>query len=225
MSIIKLEHVGKSYRDGQFTREILKKINLEIGRVDTISITGKSGCGKTTLLQMIALLEPPTCGEIFIGGLSAANIRSSFRAMIRNRFFGYVLQDFALVESETVRANILVPLIYSDKKEVLKNRQSILEELTERLDIDRLLNQKVRRLSGGEKQRVAIARALINRPRYVLADEPTGALDDYNAGKVMDILLNLPKQNTGLILVTHNTALAEQCERRLEIRDKQLLEL
>lgn len=224
MSLIKLENIGKSYRDGQSYREILHNVNLEISSVDSISITGKSGCGKTTLLQMIALLEAPTSGEIFVNGLSASNIRSGFRAMVRNRFFGYVLQDFALIETDTVRANIFVPLLYSDKKEIIKSKHKRLRELAEQLGIEHLLDQKVKKLSGGEKQRVAIARALINSPRYILADEPTGALDDYNSGRVMDILLNLSKQGTGLILVTHNAAIAAQCRRRLEIRDKTVLE-
>lgn len=190
---------------------IIRDLNLEVNDGDFISITGKSGKGKTTLLNMIGLLESPSSGKISIDGVSK---RSSKEIMLlRRHSFGYLFQNYALIESDTVRNNLLLALKY--RKDINKA-----EEIKKALDFVGLSNiegKKIYQLSGGEQQRIALARVLLKDCSYVFADEPTGNLDTHNRDLVFDILRELNQRGKTIVFVTHDEDLANLANRRLDL--------
>ncbi|MBT1279369.1 ABC transporter ATP-binding protein, partial [Thermoanaerobacter sp. AC272] len=189
--LIKIENVKKEYISGKKKNLVLKGVNLEINEGEKIAIVGPSGSGKTTLLNIIGLLLPATEGEVYLAGKRASSLKEKERAKLRNKFFGYIFQEFLLVEEDTVFQNIEIPLLYSLTKKTKSEKRKMVEEVLEKVGLEVKINEKVRNLSGGERQRVAIARAIINDPEVILADEPTGSLDAENGEKIMDILESL----------------------------------
>jgi putative ABC transport system ATP-binding protein len=181
--LIKTENVKKEYMSGKKKNLVLKGVNLEINAGEKIAIVGPSGSGKTTLLNIIGLLLPATEGEVYLAGKRASTLKEKERAKLRNKFFGYVFQEFLLVEEDTVFQNIEIPLLYSLTKKTKSEKRKMVEEVLEKVGLEVKINEKVRNLSGGERQRVAIARAIINDPEVILADEPTGSLDAENGKK------------------------------------------
>jgi putative ABC transport system ATP-binding protein len=165
-------------------------------------IIGESGSGKSTLLNIIGLLDRGYEGNYIIGGKNAKEYSNRDQAVMRNKMFGYIFQEYALLESENVYDNVKVPLLYSDVKRQ-KFREYIEESLSQ-VGLKDFMKKKVKYLSGGERQRVAIARALVNKPKVILADEPTGSLDSKNRKQVLDIIYNYLDETRVLIFVTHD---------------------
>ncbi|UZQ83947.1 ABC transporter ATP-binding protein [Thermoanaerobacter sp. RKWS2] len=217
--LIKTENVKKEYMSGKKKNLVLKGVNLEINAGEKIAIVGPSGSGKTTLLNIIGLLLPATEGEVYLAGKRASTLKEKERAKLRNKFFGYVFQEFLLVEEDTVFQNIEIPLLYSLTKKTKSEKRKMVEEVLEKVGLEVKINEKVRNLSGGERQMVAIARAIINDPEVILADEPTGSLDAENGGKIMDILESLVDKGKTLLIVTHNEAITKRCDRIFRIKD------
>ena len=172
-------------------------------------------------MNAIGLVLGFDAGSYHLAGQDVSNISEKKRGKYRNQFFGYVVQDFALIPQYSVMENILLPTVISRKKSGVMRKKAI--SLAERLNVEHLSKQKTVSLSGGEKQRVAICRALINEPDIILADEPAGALDSGNSEIVMGILSELNREGKTVILVTHDTEQAKRCGRILEIKDGQLV--
>ncbi len=217
MGNIVIKNLKKYYNEGTDTEvKVLNNINLSINEGDLCSIVGASGSGKTTLLYILGCLDKQTAGEYFLGEKDVSKLSEKELATLRNSHFGFILQDFGLIEEDTVYDNIYVPLLFSKKR---KNIENEIDTLLEKLEILELKNKKVKKLSGGQRQRVAIARALINNPEIILADEPTGSLDSKNSEIIVNLLLDLNKQGKTVIIVTHNLEIAEKTNKRFSIKD------
>lgn len=224
MPDIILEDVCKSYYTNNYTVRAVDHVSLTISAHEAVAIVGPSGSGKTTLLNMIGLLLKPDMGTITIGGRSVEALRDRDRSQFRNASFGYIVQDFALLDHETVYKNIRLPLLYHKGVNPRAYRQRI-KNAAESLDIADKLGRKAAKLSGGERQRVAIARAIVCDQPVILADEPTGALDQYNKERVIDILMRLRREREcTLIIVTHDLSVAQRCDRIIRMRDGRIIE-
>ena len=215
MSIIKLEHISKSYGKGENLVIALEDINISINHGELVAIIGTSGSGKSTLLNILGFIDKPDCGKYYLNNTLINYDNNKLLAKYRNKFIGFVLQSFGLINSYTVFENVELPLIYSKCKNKKTKVSSTLGSLN-------ILNKKdsfPNELSGGQQQRIAIARALINNPQIILADEPTGALDKNTANEVMNILLDLNKQGITIIIVTHDINIAKKCNRIIRLED------
>ena len=190
-------------------------INLKIEKGDFCSILGVSGSGKSTLLYILGCIDKQTEGIYKLDGEEVSKLSEKNLADIRNKKIGFVLQDFGLIEDETVTENILVPTLFNS----IKNVNIKLEEILNKLEIGDLRNKKVSMLSGGQRQRVAIARALITNPELILADEPTGSLDSITTIHIMNIFEQLNKEGKTIIIVTHNLELAKKTKKCFTIKD------
>ena len=212
---IRLNNIKKSYEN----QEVLKGIDLTVGQGDYISIIGRSGCGKTTLLKIIGLLTVPTDGELLIDGKSYSDLWKDELADIRRRNMGFVFQDYLLLEDLSALDNMMLPGLL-EKMDGGSSRKRAYE-LAEYLEIEKeLLERYPGELSGGEKQRIAIARALFNDPPMLLADEPTGNLDENTRKIVEDIFCKLHRtMNKTILLVTHDLECAKKSERQYRIKD------
>lgn len=212
---IRLNNIKKSYEN----QEVLKGIDLTVGQGDYISIIGRSGCGKTTLLKIIGLLTVPTDGELLIDGKSYSDLWKDELADIRRRNMGFVFQDYLLLEDLSALDNMMLPGLL-EKMDGGSSRKRAYE-LAEYLEIEKeLLERYPGEISGGEKQRIAIARALFNDPPMLLADEPTGNLDENTRKIVEDIFCKLHRtMNKTILLVTHDLEFAKKSERQYRIKD------
>ena len=215
---IQLKNITKTY-DG----EVLKGISLTIFQGDYISITGRSGSGKTTLLKIIGLLEQPTEGEVIIDGIKSADLWKDELADIRRQKIGFIFQDYFLLENLSALDNILLPGLL--EKQEWSRVKSRAYELSQYLEIEeKLLKKYPKELSGGEKQRIAIVRALMNDPDILLADEPTGNLDEKNQEKVQSILKRLhEKERKTILLVTHDMEFAKTSKRHYNLINGKLV--
>lgn len=225
-SILELDRVGKRYPSVEPNQDdlvILRDISLTLTGGASLAIVGPSGSGKSTLLQVIGGLDPPTSGTVKLNGINPYEVSERERARYRNRSVGFVFQDHLLLPQCSVLENVLIPSLPIDgaSDEILIRARQLLD----RVGLASRLDHRPHQLSGGERQRVALCRALINRPTLVLADEPTGNLDQRSAASVADVLLELARDEARfLILVTHSRELAERLEQRREILDGALLE-
>ena len=218
--MIKLDQISKSYRSGEETVHALRGVSMEVKGGTLAAILGPSGCGKTTLLNIIGQLTKPSTGTVAIGGQLIPTMNDRKTAQYRNSTFGYVVQDFALVEQDTVQQNVQIPLVYSRKK-VGKRRARVLAALDE-FGVANLVDHNVAELSGGQRQRVALARAIVNDPLIILADEPTGSLDAANKMRVFELLQRLAESGRTVVMVTHDLELAEECDVVFGLRDGSL---
>lgn len=211
MAIVSVQNLNKTYRGAGRETVAAKNISLDIQPGTSIAITGPSGCGKTTLINLLGLVIRPDSGKIIIDSQDAAGLKAGKAAGLRNRFFGYVVQNYALLNGYTAAENIAIPLIYARPKISEKERRRRIEEMAEQAGIAHKLRDKVELLSGGEQQRVAIARALVNSPEIILADEPTGSLDSVIGEEIFTLLMGFVNRGKTLIMVTHNQELAARC--------------
>lgn len=217
MALIHCEDLTKRFHQGKQAITAVNHVSMDICPHKITAICGPSGCGKSTLLHMLGLLMKPDEGKIIINGQEVKEGKDL--PAIRNESFGYIYQEYALMEQDTVMENIALPFVYSKKKIPETKQQTILSSLSEALGIQQLLKKKAHDLSDGERQRTAIARALVNNPSILLADEPTGALDAENSERVFQILLDLRKQEKAIVFVTHNMELAKRCDTVYTMKD------
>ena len=220
MYSIMLDKVSKSYQTNNYVVKAVNQADFAADKGTSVAIIGPSGSGKSTLLNMMGLIIYPDFGRIIIEGEDVTNLQDSALCRFRNAHFGYIVQDFALIDRESVYNNIRIPLLYNKKRGEHKER---IHRAAESLLIQDKLHRKVEQLSGGERQRVAIARAIVCDQPIILADEPTGSLDAVNRDRVMDILMDLcNEKGKTLIIVTHDTSVAERCDRIIRMKDGQI---
>ena len=221
--ILRTEGLKRSYLVNETKIDVLKGINLTINNQEFIAIMGKSGSGKTTLLKLLGLLDRPTEGKVFFKGEDSNSLRGDRLAMIRRREIGFIYQDYYLMDSLSVRENIMLPKIldHSPVEESITEA----EKLADIMGVRALLDKKIFELSGGEKQRVAISRALINNPDLILADEPTGNLDSKSGKIVIDALNKISSEyKKTIVMVTHDPKMASYCSRLILLKDGMILE-
>ena len=209
----------KSYETSHYTVKAVNHADLSVESGEAVAIVGPSGSGKSTLLNIIGLILKPDSGSVAVGGEEVLSMNDRRCSAFRNASFGYIVQDFALLDDETVYHNIRIPLLYNRQIRRSEHKPRI-REIAQKLDISDKLNRKAGKLSGGERQRVAIARAIVCDQPIILADEPTGSLDAANKSNVMDILMRLCKESgKTLIIVTHDPSIAERCDRIVQMTD------
>ncbi len=217
--VLRAEEVWKGYDDGAIS--VLKGVDLEAAEGQTIALCGPSGCGKSTLLHLFGGLDAPDRGHVSVNGVEVNRYRNLVR-LLRHEV-GFVFQLHNLIPDLTLEENCLIPTVAAgiDRRAA----QARLHELAERTGLSHRLNQRIQRLSGGERQRTALCRALMNMPKILLADEPTGSLDEQASGAVFKLLLDIvATEGVTLLMATHDHALARQCDRLLEMRDGRIHE-
>lgn len=210
--MVEIKNVSKNYGN----RQIFKDLSLDIEKGEFVSIVGPSGCGKSTLLNMIGLLETMDSGSIQIEGKKLPKLNGKKATLFRRNIINYLFQSYALINDMTVMQNVLVAMNFMNISEKAKIRKA--REVLERLEIKKLEGQKICTLSGGEQQRVSIARTILKPGNLILADEPTGALDQDTANQVFSLIKNLNvEHNKTIIMVTHNQQLAERTDRIISL--------
>ncbi len=219
--LLEMKGVCKDYPLGKDVVRVLKDIDLAIDTGDYVAIMGPSGSGKTTLMNLIGCLDVPTAGLYHLNGESISEAGDNRLADIRNNTLGFVFQSFNLLPRLTARDNVALPLLYAGVSK--KERSLRAEEALKMVGLEERINFYPTQLSGGQQQRVAIARAMINKPKLLLADEPTGALDTASGEQVMDLFDELNKNGTTIVLITHEPAVGARAKRLRRILDGELL--
>ncbi|MFV0407887.1 MAG: ABC transporter ATP-binding protein [Propioniciclava sp.] len=221
--ILSVRDLTKTYGHGPTRFDALKGVSLDIADGESVAIVGKSGSGKSTLMHLLALMDQPTSGSIWLNGQDTSTMRGGALNKERNRTFGFVFQQFFLTANQSVLENVILPLKIAGLRSRRRRRRGM--ATLRQLELADKAKNKAVDLSGGQKQRVAIARALVNHPRVILADEPTGNLDSTTGTVVEDILFSLNReQGITLIVVTHDEELAARCDRQIVIRDGLIVE-
>lgn len=219
MTLLNVSNLKKVYttRFGGQQVQALKNISFDVEEGEYVAIMGESGSGKTTLLNILAALDKPTQGEIFLNGKNIVNIRDKEICAFRRNHLGFVFQDFNLLDTFSLKDNIFLPLVLSGKK--VKDMEQRLKPIANELGIEHLLNKFPYEVSGGQKQRCAVARALITNPDLILADEPTGALDSKSTDDLLNLFTKINQNGQAIIMVTHSTKAASHANRVLFIKD------
>ncbi len=226
MSLVCLRDVTRTVTlpDGD-DLHILRGVNLDVAQGEHVSIVGRSGTGKSTMLNIIGLLDTPTSGTYELDGVDTTRLGEGRRARMRGEDFGFVFQQFNIFSARTAAENVEVPLLYAPGPQLLR-RHSIAVDMLERVGLGERADSYPGEMSGGEQQRIAIARALVRRPRVILADEPTGALDPDTGRVVMALLEEVAREsNAALIVITHDMAVAARAQRAYELYDGTLHEV
>lgn len=219
--MIELRNITKSYLVGKERIDVLKSINLSIENGEFTAIMGPSGSGKSTLMNIIGCLDKQTKGEYFLGGENISDYKDTDLARIRNQSIGFVFQQFQLLPRLNALRNVELPMIYSGIS--AKERLERAEQALKKVGLGDRLGHLPNALSGGQKQRVAIARAIVNNPKLILADEPTGALDSKTSVSIMEQFAELNAEGTTVILVTHESEIAEYTNRKIVVRDGEIV--
>jgi putative ABC transport system ATP-binding protein len=218
--MITMTDIRKVYSMGHVQVEALRGVSLEIGQNEYVAIVGPSGSGKSTLMNIVGCLDTPTSGEYVLSGERVGGLDRNRLAEIRNKHIGFVFQNFNLLPYASALENVELPLLFAGVS--TRERRERAAEMLRRVDLADRMEHKPTELSGGQMQRVAIARALANRPGLVLADEPTGELDDETGEQIGDLFDRVNADGTTLVIVTHNLALAARARRRLAMRSGRL---
>lgn len=218
MSSVSLEGVTKTYRLGAGEVHALRGVSLSIEEGEFAALLGPSGSGKTTLLQILGCVDSPTAGSVSLGGKSVAGLGDKELTAVRRSTVGFIFQQFYLMPTLTALENVLVPTLFGKRA----GSEEEASELLDSVGLGGRAGHRVAQLSGGEMQRVAIARALINKPKLLLADEPTGNLDSENASAVFELFERLNRKGLTVIVVTHNEELAGRAKRIIRIKDGRL---
>ena len=218
--VLKAESVTKKVSSPEGTLTILAEVDLQIAAGETVAIVGASGAGKSTLLALLAGLDEPSAGRVWLNGAELTALDEDGRAAVRARHVGFVFQSFHLVPSLTAIENVMLPLELAG----LPHARSTAAEVLAQVNLSPRREHYPRQLSGGEQQRVAIARAFVTRPAVLFADEPTGNLDSVTGQRIIELLFDLNKATqTTLVVVTHDEAIAQRCERIIKIEAGRLV--
>ena len=220
--MLRAEGIHKIYRDGKKDLRVLKGIDLEIKKGESIALVGPSGAGKSTLLHIIGGIDRPTSGNVFLHDKDFYTLPDRARARLRNHKIGFVFQFYHLMPEFTALENVMMPALIRAQSSRLKT-QGKAETLLRQFGLGERLQHKPSELSGGEQQRVAIGRALINNPDILLCDEPTGNLDSDMGGEILRILFELNKNGTAIVVATHDRGLAKRANKILEIKDGRIV--
>ena len=219
MSLLEVKNVKKIYttRFGSNQVEALRDVNFTVERGEYVAIMGESGSGKTTLLNILAALDKPTEGKVYLKDRDLGKLKEKEIATFRRQNLGFVFQDFNLLDTFSLKDNIFLPLVLSGKK--YPEMEKRLKPIAEKLGIEKLLEKYPYEVSGGQKQRAAIARALITKPQLILADEPSGALDSKAADSLMNLFTTITQEGQTIVMVTHSVKAASSAKRVLFIKD------
>ncbi len=215
--MIKIENLSKVFRTSEVETVALDKVNINVDKGEFVAVMGPSGCGKSTLLNILGLLDNPTGGSYKLNDTEVANLKEKERTRLRKGEIGFVFQSFNLIDELNVFENVELPLIYMGLS--ASERKKRVNEMLKRMNISHRAKHFPQQLSGGQQQRVAIARAVITDPKLILADEPTGNLDSKNGAEVMELLTELNRQGTTIVMVTHSKHDAGYAHRIIHLFD------
>lgn len=218
--MLKMQNISKVYQTDSVQTHALRDFSLEVKEGEFIAVTGPSGSGKTTFLNMAGILEPFTSGHYSLDGIDVGGLSDNQRADLRNQKIGFIFQGFNLIPDLNLFENVEVPLRYRGVP--AKERKKRIEECLEQVGLASRAKHLPQQLSGGQQQRVAIARALAGKPRFLLADEPTGNLDTLMARQVMELLEEINRNGATIVMVTHDPELARRAPRNIQVVDGQL---
>jgi ABC-type lipoprotein export system ATPase subunit len=220
MELLKLKDVYKTYHLGEIDLPVLKGISMSIERGELVALMGASGSGKSTLMNILGCLDHPTSGQYWLDGKEISDASANERADLRNRMIGFVFQTFNLLARTSALENVMMPISYSSNSGTERERRQRAAELLKHVGLEGRMDHEPSQLSGGEQQRVAIARALVNRPQFLLADEPTGNLDSKSSVGVLRLFGELNRQQgITIFLVTHDPGVAGHAKRVIRISD------
>ena len=220
--MIKLKNLHKSYKMGSSSLHVLKGINLNIEDGELVAIMGSSGSGKSTLLNILGMLDTADKGDYILDSFKIENLNETKAAKYRNKFLGFIFQSFNLINYKTALENVSLPLYYQGISR--KERQQIALDYLHRVGLKEWATHLPSELSGGQKQRVAIARAMASKPKVLLADEPTGALDTKTSCDVMDLIQKINEEGKTILVVTHELEIAKMCKRIVKLKDGVIVE-
>lgn len=215
--LIELIEISKIYHIGDTEIAANNGINLTIHKGEMVAIVGKSGSGKSTVMNIIGALDTPTSGQYFLEGKDVSTLKGDDLAEIRNKTIGFIFQQYNLLPKENLLDNVGLPLMYARVGERERKKRSM--EALRKVGLDRKFRNLPTQLSGGQQQRVSVARALVGRPSLILADEPTGALDSKTSREVLDLLSQLHQEGNTIILITHDNSIACEADRIIKIAD------
>ena len=220
--ILKLEHIYKDYIQGKLTVPVLKDVSLHVEEGEYVAIMGPSGSGKSTLMNIVGCLDRPTSGTYELAGEDVLSLNENKLADVRLNQIGFVFQNFQLLPRMTALDNVALPLVYAGVRK--KARRERAREALIRVGLEERVSFTPTQLSGGQKQRVAIARAMVNKPKILLADEPTGALDFKSSAQVMDLFAQLNAEGVTVVMITHDPGIAGHAKRVVDIFDGEISE-
>lgn len=219
--MVKIDRLVKTFRTEEVETRALNDVSFEVGQGEFVAIMGPSGCGKSTLLNILGLLDNPTSGSYVLSGKEVGSLKEKDRTKVRKGSIGFVFQSFNLIDELTVYENVELPLLYLGMK--ASERKQKVEAILKRMDISHRASHFPQQLSGGQQQRVAIARAVVSNPKMILADEPTGNLDSKNGLEVMNLLTELNKEGTTVMMVTHSKRDASFAGRTINLFDGRIV--
>ena len=219
--VIEVRHLYKDYQTAAGAFPVLKDVNLMITPGEYLAIMGPSGSGKSTFMNILGCLDKPTAGEYLLDGHQTAQLENNALAQLRNKTIGFVFQGFNLLARSSLLDNVALPLVYSGVDKETRHEKA--EQVLIKVGLGKYLNSRPSQISGGQQQRVAIARALVNSPRLILADEPTGNLDSKTSEEIMALFDKLNQEGISIVLVTHETDIAEHAKRQVRFLDGEIV--
>jgi putative ABC transport system ATP-binding protein len=216
-TLIELKDISKIYNVGDSEIAANNKVNIKIYKGEMVAIVGKSGSGKTTVMNIIGALDTPTSGEYYLDGRDVSKLRGDDLAEVRNKLIGFIFQQYNLLPKQNILENVELPLMYAKVGERERKKRSM--EVLKKVGLEQKYKNYPTQLSGGQQQRASIARALVVNPSLILADEPTGALDSKTSKEVIELLHQLNKEGNTIVLITHDNSIASEAERVIQIAD------
>jgi ABC-type lipoprotein export system ATPase subunit len=219
--MIQLEELAKHYRQGKSTVRALDGVNLRIEHGEFVAVVGRSGSGKTTMLDTLGLLLKPTTGRVVVDGVDTTRLKDDAKARVRSDKIGFIFQEYNLLPTMSALENVMLPLSYAAKP---KGDRRWARQLLEEIGLGDRLHHRPEQLSGGQQQRVAIARALVNRPSLILGDEPTGAVDTETSDQLADVMRRMNREHgVTFVIVTHDLDLAAKTDRIIRLKDGKVI--